>query len=127
MSRYGERDTPKYRERGAPRRDRATKYRERNTAKMERAPRQESRGEDRTEFYNSLRSRLFGVLGRSCCMCGFGDERALGFGSKDDARIFDTVRRGGAASSWGRYVSKPDMARAELQVLCLNCNQLRQD
>ena len=77
-------------------------------------------------FYATLREKLFEVLGgKKCVKCGFSDERALGFSDIDDKEIFDKIRRGGSASSWGKYISNPDLARKKLQVLCLNCNQIK--
>ena len=29
-------------------------------------------------------------------------------------------------ASWGKYISAPDLAREELKVFCLNCNQIRE-
>lgn len=79
------------------------------------------------KFYESLKEKLFEILGgKICAGCGFRDERALGFGHKFDDGIFDSIRRGGAVSSWGRYISDPNLAREELKVLCLNCNQINQ-
>ncbi len=71
-----------------------------------------------------MREKLFEILGgKKCAKCGFSDERALGFSDIDDKDTFDNIRRGGSASSWGKYVSNPDLARKKLKVLCLNCNQ----
>ena len=79
------------------------------------------------EFYSTLRTKLFKILGgKKCASCGFDDERALGFGHIDDAESFDYGQRGGSASSWEKYVSEPELARKSLQILCLNCNQLNQ-
>ena len=76
------------------------------------------------KFYSNLREKLFEILGgKKCTNCGFSDERALGFSDIDDKETFDSIRRGGSASSWGKYISNPDLARKKLQVLCLNCNQ----
>lgn len=75
-------------------------------------------------FYSNLRGKLFEILGgKKCSNCGFSDERALGFSDIDDKELFDSIRRGGSASSWGKYISDPDLARKKLRVLCLNCNQ----
>lgn len=77
-------------------------------------------------FYANLREKLFEILGgKKCVNCGFSDERALGFSDVDDKAVFDNIRRGGAASSWGKYISDPELARKKLQVLCLNCNQIK--
>ena len=79
------------------------------------------------KFYASLKEKLFEILGgKTCSSCGFKDERALGISHMSDDNSFDSVRRGGAASSWGKYISEPDLARKELEVLCLNCNEIRQ-
>lgn len=77
-------------------------------------------------FYANLREKLFEILGgKKCTNCGFSDERALGFSDVDDKAVFDNIRRGGAASSWGKYISDPNLARKKLRVLCLNCNQTK--
>ena len=79
------------------------------------------------KFYASLKEKLFEILGgKVCSSCGFKDEKALGFSHKFDSQAFDDIRRGGAASSWGKYISEPELAREELDVLCLNCNEIRQ-
>ena len=79
------------------------------------------------KFYASLKEKLFEILGgKICTSCGFKDERALGFCHVYDSELFDNVRRGGFASSWGKYISDPDLARKDLRVLCLNCNEIRQ-
>jgi len=79
------------------------------------------------KFYFSLKEKLFEILGgKICSSCGFKDERALGFNHIDDEDAFDSIRRGGFASSWGKYISEPELARKDLRVLCLNCNEIRQ-
>jgi CxxC-x17-CxxC domain-containing protein len=84
-----------------------------------------SNGSDK--FYSSLKEKLFEILGgKTCSSCGFKDERALGFNHVNDEDAFDSIRRGGFASSWGKYISEPELARKDLRVLCLNCNEIRQ-
>ncbi|NNL59270.1 MAG: hypothetical protein HKP31_07415, partial [Nitrosopumilus sp.] len=84
-----------------------------------------SNGSDK--FYASLKEKLFEILGgKTCSNCGFKDERALGITHIFDENGFDEVKRGGTASSWGKYISDPELAREDLKVLCLNCNQIRQ-
>lgn len=84
-----------------------------------------SNGSDK--FYQTLKEKLFEILGgKVCSSCGFRDERALGFSHISDDETFDSIRRGGAASSWRKYISEPELAREELKVLCLNCNEIRQ-
>ncbi|HSG73943.1 MAG TPA: CxxC-x17-CxxC domain-containing protein [Nitrosopumilaceae archaeon] len=81
---------------------------------------------DSNSFYSTLRNKLFSVLGEKCVNCGFEDERALGFEQTDDVSSFDYIQRAGAASSWEKYVSDPELAKKELQVICLNCNMIKQ-
>jgi len=79
------------------------------------------------KFYDTIKEKLFEILGgRKCHSCGFRDQRALGFTLKGDPSTFDEIRRGGFAASWGKYISKPDLARKEIQILCLNCNAIRE-
>ena len=79
------------------------------------------------KFYSSLKEKLFEILGgKTCSSCGFKDERALGFNHINDGDVFDSIRRGGVASLWGKYISEPEMARRDLRVLCLNCNEIKQ-
>jgi len=79
------------------------------------------------KFYSSLKEKLFEILGgKTCSSCGFKDERALGFNHVNDEDAFDSIRRGGFASSWGKYISEPELAKKDLRVLCLNCNEVRQ-
>ena len=89
---------------------------------------QESFFSDGSEkFYASLKEKLFEILGgKVCSSCGYKDEKALGFSHKFDDEAFDNIGRGGAASSWGKYISEPELAKKELDVLCLNCNEIKQ-
>ncbi len=78
-------------------------------------------------FYSTMRKKLFAVLGeKKCVNCGFDDERALGFEQTDDVASFDFIQRAGTASSWEKYISEPDLAKKKLQVICLNCNMIKQ-
>jgi hypothetical protein len=78
------------------------------------------------KFYDTLKEKLFEILGgKVCTSCGFKDERALGISHNIEADSFNSVQRGGSASSWGKYISDPDLARSELTILCLNCNELK--
>jgi CxxC-x17-CxxC domain-containing protein len=79
------------------------------------------------KFYATIKEKLFEILGgKTCSSCGFKDERALGIRPIADDADFDSNGRGGEASSWGKYISSPDLAREDLHVLCLNCNEIRQ-
>ena len=90
-------------------------------------PEQTSHTDESAGFYDLLREKLFTILGgRVCSGCGYRDERALGFSHVHGEISFDKIRRGGAVSSWEKYVMDPDAAQKELKVLCLNCNEIRQ-
>ncbi len=79
------------------------------------------------KFYTSIKEKLFEILGgKICSSCGFRDARALGFAHISDSDVFDRIRRGGFASSWGKYISEPELAKKELRVLCMNCNEIRE-
>jgi len=89
--------------------------------------RKNSRDNNSNSFYSTLRKKLFVVLGeKKCTTCGFDDERALGFEQTDDVTSFDYIKRAGAASSWEKYISDPELAKIKLQVTCLNCNMIKQ-
>ena len=83
-----------------------------------------SNGSDK--FYETIKEKLFEILGgKICSNCGFKDERALGI-TPVSGNTSNNNGRGGDASSWGKYISAPDLAKEELKVLCLNCNQIRE-
>ncbi len=80
------------------------------------------------EYNSNLRPKLFDILDKKeCVICGFDDERALGFGQIDDEESFNFVQRENIPSSWKKYVSEPELAKEKIQILCLNCNQLKQE
>lgn len=79
------------------------------------------------KFYDTIKEKLFEILGgKKCHSCGFRDQRALGFTLRGDPSTFDEIRRGGFAASWGKYISDPELARKKIQILCLNCNAIRE-
>ena len=78
------------------------------------------------KFYETIKEKLYEILGgKTCSNCGFKDERALGITPVSGNDSNDNGR-GGDASSWGKYISAPDLARENLKILCLNCNQIRE-
>ncbi len=79
------------------------------------------------KFFETIKEKLYEILGgKVCSSCGFSDERALGISPISENVTTDNSGRGGDAASWGKYISAPDVARAELKVFCLNCNQIRE-
>ncbi len=84
-----------------------------------------SNGSDK--FYETIKEKLYEILGgKTCSSCGFKDERALGISPISDPGNSGSDGRGGDAASWGKYISAPEVAREELKVFCLNCNQIRE-
>ncbi|MDH3793990.1 MAG: hypothetical protein OER78_02805, partial [Nitrosopumilus sp.] len=78
------------------------------------------------KFYETVKEKLYEILGgKTCSSCGFKDERALGISPISD-NASDSSGRGGDAASWGKYISAPELAREELKVFCLNCNEIRE-
>ncbi len=85
-----------------------------------------SNGSDK--FYETIKEKLYEILGgKTCSNCGFTDQRALGISPISESVTSDNSGRGGDTASWGKYISAPDLARAELKVFCLNCNQIREE
>ncbi|MDF2421512.1 MAG: hypothetical protein OPY06_00695 [Nitrosopumilus sp.] len=84
-----------------------------------------SNGSDK--FYETIKEKLYEILGgKTCSNCGFNDERALGISPISENVTSDNSGRGGDAASWGKYISSPNLAREELKVFCLNCNEIRE-
>ncbi|MCH9658369.1 hypothetical protein K0U27_06685 [archaeon] len=84
-----------------------------------------SNGSDK--FYETIKEKLYEILGgKTCSSCGFKDERALGISPISDNGNSGNDGRGSDAASWGKYISAPDLAREELKVFCLNCNEIRE-
>jgi len=79
------------------------------------------------KFFETIKEKLYEILGgKVCSNCGFKDERALGISPISKNVTSDNSGRGGDVASWGKYISAPDLAREELKVFCLNCNQIRE-
>jgi len=74
--------------------------------------------------YYVLRTNLMNLLGNKCVKCGFADMRAL---------CFDHINGGGhreylkykAATFYRHYLADIQLAKANLQVLCANCNSIK--
>ncbi len=99
----------------------------RNPAGNKSLQRQQRHFADGSEkFYATIQEKLFEILGgKTCSSCGFKDPRALQissvFGTDDNSN-----GRGAKYYSWGKYISSPALARKELEVLCLNCKEIRE-
>ena len=85
----------------------------------------EAAQEDQPKFYAHIREKLFEILGgKICSVCGFRDERALGFSHIYGEMVFDDIKRGGTAASWNKYILDSDLAQKEIKVLCMNCSRI---
>ena len=105
-------------------RDNSRSKKSRNDKFLKKQEKFYSNGSDK--FYETVKEKLYEILGgKTCSSCGFKDERALGISPISD-NASDNNGRGGDASSWGKYVSAPELAREELKVFCLNCNEIRE-
>jgi CxxC-x17-CxxC domain-containing protein len=105
-------------------RDNSRSKKSRNDKFLKKQEKFYSNGSDK--FYETVKEKLYEILGgKTCSSCGFKDERALGISPISD-NASDNNGRGGDASSWGKYISAPELAREELKVFCLNCNEIRE-
>ncbi len=111
--------------RSEPRRDSSRSSKPRNDKFLRKQESFYSNGSDK--FYETIKEKLYEILGgKICSNCGFSDERAIGISPISENVTSDNSGRGGDAASWGKYISSPDLAREELKVFCLNCNEIRE-
>lgn len=73
------------------------------------------------------RLELFDILGgRKCSKCGYSeDTRALAFDHLRDDGLEDRKIHLRSSHLYNFYCKNPDLARANLQVLCCNCNSIK--
>lgn len=81
----------------------------------------------RKEIKKQRRLQLFDVLGgRVCIRCGYNkDSRALVFDHIRDDGYEDRKMHYGTYAYYRFYIMNPDIAKANLQVLCCNCNEIK--
>jgi hypothetical protein len=79
-------------------------------------------------YYNQkVRGAVIAFFGAKCMRCGFSDPRAFqidhihGDGYKDRGKMGYTFAR----KLFGLIQTDPDQARANYQLLCANCNQIK--
>jgi len=72
------------------------------------------------------RLNLFDILGgRKCVRCGYSeDTRALTFHHVRDDGLEDRKIHDRQSQLYSFYLRNPDLAKANLQVLCCNCNAI---
>lgn len=79
----------------------------------------------RRAYENKIRLDVLDLLGRKCVRCGFDDWQGLqidhinGGGSKE-MRLFKRPK-----TMYKYYLDHPEEAKAKLQTLCANCNQIK--
>ena len=73
------------------------------------------------------RAALLKLLGTKCARCGFDNNvRALQFDHINDDGAADRRRFKTQDSMYHYYLRHPDEAKARLQVLCANCNHVKE-
>ena len=122
-------DREKYLER---RRQYRLKNREKLLAKAKeyRLAHPELRRKNAKAYTDRIKRKLFLILGSEVCVrCGFSDKRALQFDhiKGGGVRQLKVQFRGDTWKRWRYYIERPELAKAELQVLCSNCNWIKRD
>ena len=71
-----------------------------------------------------IREELFKILGgKKCAECGYSNEISLAFDHIHDDGYKDRKSKN---YSMQKYVDDPNLARKRLQVLCYNCNTIKE-
>jgi hypothetical protein len=80
----------------------------------------------RQQELKNIKNTLFEILGgKKCVACGFTDERALTFDHIYDDGYLDRAGSPGSTKLL-KYVKNPTLAKERLQVLCFNCNLIKE-
>ena len=79
-------------------------------------------------FLEKWKEQIFEHLGeKKCVICGFSDERALCFDHVFNDGYMDRKKYSTTSRYWWKkYADNQDLARERLQVLCFNCNQIKE-
>lgn len=75
--------------------------------------------------HTDRRLAILDLLGKECVWCGFDDWRGLQIDHINGGGCADIKRFGRPKSMYKYYLNNPDEARAILQILCANCNQIK--
>ncbi len=75
---------------------------------------------------NNLRVKLFELLGCICKNCGFSDKRALQFDHINGGGTKQRRELKSQTQVYRFYVKNPQLAKQQLQVLCANCNFIKE-
>ena len=79
--------------------------------------------------YKKIRDLIFKHLGQNKCqMCGFRDKRAFTLDHIHDDGYIDkkNYKSEGGVVIFKKYAHDPELARKKLQVLCMNCNFIKE-
>lgn len=83
----------------------------------------------RIKFTDLHKARLFDILGRNCLRCGFDDIRALQFDhiNGDGNKERKASKYKNHIAYWYKgWADRPEKAKQMLQVLCANCNIIKE-
>ena len=75
------------------------------------------------------REKIFEYLGQDRCqICGFNDKRAFSFDHIFNDGYLDKkgLSKNSTSCIWAKYARDPELTRKKLQVLCMNCNQIKE-
>ncbi len=80
------------------------------------------------ERRKNLRKKLLDILGGAkCSHCGFDkDVRVLQIDHINNEGAKDARSFGGSFKMYRHYVTNPEIAKIKLQILCANCNIIKQ-
>jgi hypothetical protein len=83
------------------------------------------------EYRIRKRRELIALLGNKCKICGFSDIRAIEIdhikgGGTADKRMISPSSGEGADRMYAYYIKRPKLAIETLQILCRNCNRIKQ-
>lgn len=70
--------------------------------------------------YKNAREEVFHILGHVCKRCGEYDKRCLEF---DHVNGLDGLKREPLYKSYKIWMANPEWTKANIQVLCANCNR----
>ena len=93
-----------------------------NNFKGENKENTKQRRKEKIQYY---RIELMNILGGVvCCRCDFKDVRALQFDHINNDGFKE--KKQSSVVKYKYYVDRPELARETLQVLCANCNQIKE-
>ena len=78
------------------------------------------------KYYNSIRKKLFKILGGEICNnCGFDVYEALQFDHINGGGTKERKKFGKNLYMYRFYLQNPKLAKKNLQILCANCNFIK--